>query len=296
MLLPPGAPPDWARVEIAVPRGSYRLPGITMAGFRQRVPAIVDMAMVAHPCVTLLFDLSDGDGLVYDAHGRRGRGSVVVGLVPGEVRAGGRVGTCLQIRLEPVAAATLLGGSAELSGHLVALEEIWGREAGRVEERLRAAGSWPERFAVATEVLGRRLGARTGRPPVDPEIAFTWRRTLTDRGLVRVDGLADEVGWSRKRLLARFRSQLGITPKHAARLVRFDRAARLLATGHSLAGVAATSGYSDQSHLHREVRAFTGLTPKALAVAPWLAMDDVAWPDSAPGRGGGQLGSSSKDA
>ena len=37
--------------------------------------------------------------------------------------------------------------------------------------------------------------------------------------------------------------------------------------------------------LLREVGAFAGLTPSAVAVAPWLAMDDVAWPDSSPTRG-----------
>lgn len=41
---------------------------------------------------------------------------------------------------------------------------------------------------------------------------------------------------------------------------------------------------ADQSHLHREVRTFTGLTPTAVAAAPWLAIDDVAWPASSPGR------------
>ncbi|MCC4315126.1 AraC family transcriptional regulator [Streptomyces malaysiensis subsp. malaysiensis] len=96
--------------------------------------------------------------------------------------------------------------------------------------------------------------------------------------------MAEEVGWSRKRLSARFRSQLGITPKHAARLVRFDHAAHLLAAGHAPADVATVSGYVDQSHLHREVKAFTGLTPTAVAAAPWLAIDDVAWPASAPVR------------
>ncbi len=103
-----------------------------------------------------------------------------------------------------------------------------------------------------------------------------------------VDSLADEVGWSRKRLWSRFRSQLGLAPKHAARLVRFDHAARLLAAGHPAARVAASTGYADQPHLHREVKAFTGMTPTALAAAPWLAIDDVAWtpPVDPPGRGG----------
>lgn len=282
-MLSTGTPPDWASVDIAVPRPSQRLPlpGVRMAGFGQRAPAPVDIAMVAHPSVTLLLDLSEGEGLVYDTAGRAGRGSVVVGLLPGEVRAAGRVGVCLQIRLEPVAAAAVFGASAELSGTVVALEDIWGRAAGRAEDRLRAATSWDERFAIAGDILGRRMGAD---PPVDPEVAFGWWRTLSSRGRVRVDDLADEAGWSRKHLSARFRSQLGITPKRAARLARFDYAAHLLAAGHAAAGVATESGYVDQSHLHREVKAFTGLTPTAVAVAPWLAIDDVAWPSPRPAR------------
>ncbi|MEB8342544.1 helix-turn-helix domain-containing protein [Streptomyces endophyticus] len=251
-----------------------------MAGFSQRVPAPMDISMVAHPSVTLLIDLSEGDGIVYDAHGGTGLGSVVIGLLPGELRASGRVGTCLQIRLEPALATAVFGASAELSGSLASLDDVWGRRAGRAEDRLRAAGSWHERFAIATELLGRRLDAA---PRVDPEVAHIWRRTLAGRGRVRVEGLADEVGWSRGRLCARFRSQLGITPKRAARLVRFDHAAHLLAAGRPAADVAAASGYVDQSHLHRDVREFTGLTPTAVARAPWLAIDDVAWPDTRPG-------------
>ena len=253
-----------------------------MAGFGARSSALWDIAMVAHPAVTLLLDLSDGDCLVCDAGGRQEGGSVVVGLLPGELRVVGRgVGECLQIRLEPATAAVVLGGSTELCGSLASLAEVWGRDAERTADRLRAAASWDERFAIAAEVLGGRVEARR---PVDPEVAYTWRRTLGSRGRLRVDDLADEVGWSRKRLWSRFRAQLGITPKRAARLVRFDHAAHLLAAGHAPAGVADESGYVDQSHLHREVKAFAGLTPSAVAAAPWLAIDDVAWPASSPPR------------
>jgi AraC-like DNA-binding protein len=101
---------------------------------------------------------------------------------------------------------------------------------------------------------------------------------VTSQGHVRVEEVAAEVGWSRKRLWSRFRSQIGLTPKRAAQLVRFDHAAHRLADGHSAALVAAESGYADQSHLHRDVMAFTGGTPSAVAVAPWLGVDDIAWP------------------
>jgi len=269
--------PDWAwsDVEVAARPPARRLPGISMAGFRQRAPGLWDIAMVAHPSVTLFVDLSGGEALTYDAHGRDQRGSVVVGLLPGDLRAASRARVeCLQIRLAPAVAAAMLGASTELTGAVVPLEQIWGRDAGRAEDRLRAAASWNERFAIAAEILGRRPPGRR----IDPEVAHAWRRTMASRGRLRVDGLADEVGWSRKRLWSRFRSQLGITPKRAARLVRFDHAAHLLAAGHAAACVAGESGYVDQSHLHRDVVAFTGATPATVAAAPFLAVDPVAWP------------------
>ena len=257
-----------------------------MAGFRPRAPALMDIAMVPHPSVSLVLDLSEGEGIRYDVRGRHAHGSVVAGLLPGDLRAAGWEGECLQIRLSPITAGAVLGASTALTGSVVSLEDVWGHDAGRVEDRLRAATSWDERFTIAEDVLGRRL--RAG-PSVDPEVAHAWRRMLTSRGRVWVDSLANEVGWSRKRLWSRFRSQLGITPKRAAQLVRFDHAAHLLAAGHAAARVAAESGYVDQSHLHREVRAITGATPSAVAAAPWLAIDDVAWPASSPTRSPARL-------
>ncbi len=79
---------------------------------------------------------------------------------------------------------------------------------------------------------------------------------------------------------ARSNRMAGMTPKRAAQLIRFDHAAHRLAGGHSPATVAAEGGYTDQSHLYREVMAFAGLTPTAIAHAPWLEVDPVAW--SAP--------------
>lgn len=249
-----------------------------MAGFGYRVATPISLTMVTHPSVTLLLDLSDDDGgIVYDSDGGRVQRNVAIGLLPGEIRVtGSGVGECLQIRLSPVAAAAVLGSPSDLRGALVPLGDLWGRgPASRFEDRLHAATSWDDRFAVALNFLDRLA---TSRRAVDAEIAYAWSRTLTWQGQARVDALADDVGWSRKRLWSRFRSQLGLSPKGAAQLVRFDRAAHLLAAGHTPASVAAETGYADQSHLHREVRTFAGATPTAVAAAPWLAIDDVAWP------------------
>ncbi|MEV6872169.1 helix-turn-helix domain-containing protein [Amycolatopsis sp. NPDC051128] len=267
---------QWADVDVAVPRPEVRLPGVAMAGFRQQIGGNVRIEMIAHPSVTLFLDLSEGGGIVRETSGTSRRGSFVAGLLPGVLRTGGRAGECLQIRLSPAVATAVLGVSADLTGAVATLEEVWGRDAERTEERLRAAPTWDERFTIATDLLARRLAETP--PRIEPEVARVWHRTLAAGGRVRVDGLAEEVGWSRQRLWSRFRAQLGLTPKRAAGLIRFDHAAHLLAAGHPAVIVAALSGYADQSHLHREARTITGLTPATLATAPWLAIDEVAWP------------------
>jgi AraC-like DNA-binding protein len=244
-----------------------------MAGFRDRSTGLVDLQAIPYPAVTLVIDLGHGL-LVDDASGRQHRGSVAAGLAPGDVRVRGRDIECLQVRLSPAVAHAVLGASSELGGTVVALGDLWGRDAVRTQEQLRAAGSWDDRFAIAEGALARRHEA--GRA-VDPEVAFAWGQMVTSRGAVRVERLATEAGWSRKRLWSRFRSQIGLTPKRAAQLVRFDHAAHRLAAGNSAALVAAESGYVDQSHLHRDVMAFAAMTPTAVAVASWLAVDDVAW-------------------
>ncbi|MFJ1457338.1 helix-turn-helix domain-containing protein [Nocardia sp. N2S4-5] len=268
--------------DIALPSRPGCPAGVSMAGFRGRTGDHINIRVVPYPAVTVFVDF--GDALLIDDGSRaRQRGTVVVGMAPAGVRGRGRDIDCLQIRLSPVVAHAALGASAELNGTVTALDDLWGADAARVREQLHAARDWDERFAVAAAAVARRC--RTGRP-VDPEIAFAWDRMVASRGQIRIDRLASELGWSRKRLWSRFRAQVGLTPKQAAQLVRFDHAAHRLAGGHSAAVVAAESGYADQSHLHREVMAFAGVTPAAVAVAPWLAVDDVAWaaPERSPAR------------
>ena len=248
-----------------------------MAGFGVR--NLAALRMVPHPALTLILEFGTGQPIVDDAAGGQQRGSLVAGLgfgFGGAVRARGEDVVCVQVRLSPPIARAVLGASpAGLQGAAVPLEDLWGREAARIREQLGEISSWQERFALTDAFLARR--SEEG-PAVDPEVAWVWDRIVVGRGLVRVDRLAAEVGWSRKRLWSRFRSQIGLQPKLAAKLVRFDHAVHRLVAGEGAARVAADAGYADQSHLHRDVAAFTGVTPTTVASEPWLTVDDTAWP------------------
>jgi AraC-like DNA-binding protein len=275
----PDRPAGW---NVARPRRPVRLPGVDMAAFGVPGSLAGGLRVVPHPAVMLVLVFGPSEAAVDDGSGRRLRGSLVAGPgfgAGGAVRAWGEHVECVQVRLSPAVAGAVLGtGPGDLSGAVVPLEDLWGTEADEVCERLGQAPTWQERFAVTEAVLARRWAARR---PVDPEVAWAWRRIVAGRGSVRVDGLADEVGWSRKRLWSRFRAQLGMPPKGAARLVRFDHAVHRLVAGEGPARVAAESGYFDQPHLHRDVMAFAGVTPAAVAAEPFLTVDGLAWPGSA---------------
>lgn len=272
---------DTALWDVACPELPCRVAGVRMAGFSDRGVAPVDLRVIPQPTVMLALEFGSGSPFVDDAAGGRHRGSVVAGLgtgCGGAVRVRGENFQGVQVRLSPAVARAVLGVSpAELDGVVVSLDDLWGREASWLREQLHAASSWEQRFALTEELLARRCAVE---PSVDPEVAWAWRRMVVSRGLVRIEGLADEVGWSRKRLWSRFHSQIGLPPKRASMLVRFDHAVHRLVAGEGVALVAAESGYADQSHLHRDVMALTGVTPATVAGEPWLAVDDTAWSDA----------------
>lgn len=174
----------------------------------------------------------------------------------------------MQVDLTPLGVFELLGRS--LTNVTPRLDELEVRELAGLPERLGEDPGWPQRFARVDAALLARLDAVRVHP--DPEVAWAWRRLLVTGGRVGVQELASDVGWSRRHLLTRFQTQVGLAPKLAARVVRLERATGMLvpiaASGgpgsverRPLADVAADCGFSDHAHLVREFHALAGCTP-----------------------------------
>jgi len=104
------------------------------------------------------------------------------------------------------------------------------------------------------------------------------RLMLGTGGRVPIADVADEIGWSRRHFGERFRDEIGLAPKQAARILRFERAGALLRRGHlDLAGLAVECGYYDQAHLSNEWRTLAGCSPRTWIVEelPFLQDDSV---------------------
>ncbi|HSK16890.1 MAG TPA: helix-turn-helix transcriptional regulator [Gaiellaceae bacterium] len=169
---------------------------------------------------------------------------------------------CVQVNLTPLGARRILGVPMhELAGRVVSLADVLGRDAARLEERLAEAPGAPARLALVESFLAGRLDAAE---PARPDAARAWSRLEETGGGLRIGALAAELRCSRRHLAALFRDHVGVPPKAAARLLRFERALPLVEAGVAGAEVARRCGYADQAHLVNEFRRFAGTTPAAL--------------------------------
>ena len=156
------------------------------------------------------------------------------------------------LRFRPGALPRLLGvPAAGLLNQRVPLDEV------------RAVRAQRDLVDVARDLSSCRNGAETAPWSLD---ALRQVTAAVASG-VTVDQLARDTGWSTRTLQRQCQAVYGYGPAMLRRILRFRSAVSQLRTGVSLADVAVASGYSDQPHLQREVRAFADTTAAALAAA-----------------------------
>ncbi|HWW64522.1 MAG TPA: AraC family transcriptional regulator [Sphingomonadaceae bacterium] len=131
--------------------------------------------------------------------------------------------------------------------------------------RMREARTEPELFDIADRTM-RWLSRRAGEPPL-------WFTQLTDSWLTgqanpSVDWLVAESGLSARHVERLARRFYGAPPKLLARKYRALRAASLLGAGERPWSDPLNQPFYDQSHLIREFKRFTGLTPGQLERSP----------------------------
>ncbi len=232
-------------------------------GYRQRASMPMRHRAMPDPIVPLIF----GFGAVHALESATQRIQAAAfggGLIDSAVSVLVSDYHGLQVNLTPSAAARLVGVPGhELRGHLFGIDDLLGAEGRVLAEQLEAAPDWDARFELVSAFLRRRLDAA---PREQPDIEHAWRLLDESQGRIGVGELARQVGWSQRHLRTRFRSHVGVGPKQAARLWRFQHAVRLLVDRPevSLASVAHRTGFSDQSHLTNEVTTMSGLTPREL--------------------------------
>ena len=236
-----------------------------VVGFREQSAAPLERRQPAGTLLPLVLSVGDPFEIVDVAAGE-GEGtydSFLSGFMPGPVATrSGRSHACVQVYLTPLGISRLLGVPGdEVAGRVLAVDDLVPELGPSFSEQLAEAGTWRRRFDLVHSALLARAG-----DPADPLVPWLWGRITESGGRARVRDLVAETGWSHRDVTTCFRRAVGLTPKAAAGVVRFERAAADLGR-LPVAEVAVRHGYADQSHLTRDTVRYAGEPPATLAAS-----------------------------
>jgi AraC-like DNA-binding protein len=234
-------------------------------GYAESAPGVVRRFEFPVPQIVVIIEFGP-PVRVYDAGQRRTSARYPGGFVAGLddrytlVEHDG-VQRGLQLNLTPIGGRLFFERPmSELTGQVVPLSDLLGRQQRHLADRLASLPDWDARFDLIEDLVAARID-RTR--PQTATIAWAYQQIEHAGGVVDITTLGRTLGYSHRHVIALFRDHVGVPPKLLARLVRFDRLLAHLRRGGegSWAELALRFGYYDQSHLVRDVRQFTGTTP-----------------------------------
>ena len=170
----------------------------------------------------------------------------------------------LQVNLTPIGARLLFGiPMSELTGRIVSIRDVLPAAHRNLCERLQDISDWDARFDLLDSTLADLMAEARETTNI---VSWAVRRIEQSGGAVDMRTLVRELGYSQRHVNTMFHDQVGLPPKLLARIVRFHRLVKHLRQGNSgtWADLALEFGYYDQSHLVRDVRQFTGITPSEM--------------------------------
>ncbi|MBC3888591.1 helix-turn-helix domain-containing protein [Acetobacterium paludosum] len=80
-------------------------------------------------------------------------------------------------------------------------------------------------------------------------------------GIINVNELSQSVGYTPRYINRLFNNEIGLPPKTFSKIIRFQNVLLALGKDQHISTIAADMGYYDQSHLLKEFKQFTGISP-----------------------------------
>ncbi|HEX9511192.1 MAG TPA: helix-turn-helix domain-containing protein [Puia sp.] len=146
----------------------------------------------------------------------------------------------------------------EFSGLTINLDNLFpANELQKLEEDLGTPGSNSHRVTAVERFLLSRLK----RNEKDAVISKAVDIIKSGNGNFKVKELVSTLNTNIDSFEKKFRSQIGISPKHFSSIIRIRSVISKYQPNQNLAGISLEAGFFDQPHFNRDFKAFTGESP-----------------------------------
>ena len=165
------------------------------------------------------------------------------------------------VRFTEIGAPAILHDRPDLLyNRTLPLEDVLPRqEIDDIQNTLADTREIDQQILSVEHFLTNRIRAQDA---VSPQIEAAAAMIRNSHGRASIRALARHAAMSLSALERQFRAAVGATPKKLSRLARLQHVCRLWDAGKSLTEIAFAAGYSDQPHMVRDFRLFTGASPE----------------------------------
>jgi AraC-like DNA-binding protein len=164
---------------------------------------------------------------------------------------------------QPFGINHLLGISAnELRDGIIATEDIFGNQSALLHEKM----SEQPLLATKVQILNAFFNELTTKKAFSNQtiIHSTLNYILKNKGAVTVNHLVKYTGYTERHIERIFNESIGLNPKKFGNIVKLHFFLNLLkykSNQSNITDLCYEAGYADQSHLIKEFKKYTGITP-----------------------------------
>lgn len=158
----------------------------------------------------------------------------------------------------------LLGIPAkELQNNIIKTEYLFGKQSSELHEKLAEKFTIQDKLTLLNTFF-TELAAKSTVPDdiiINASLNFIFQK----KGLISLNQLVKLTGYTERHIERKFIQAIGINPKQFGNIVKLHNFLRHIkkgSTGKNLTAIAYEAGYADQSHLIKEFKKITGMTPK----------------------------------
>jgi AraC-like DNA-binding protein len=158
----------------------------------------------------------------------------------------------------------LLGIPADkLRDYIIPTEDLFGRKGTDLQEKLSEQKNILDKLSLLNDFFIEIIKIKTFNENLIIQASI--RLIVQFKGLVSVSQLVRYTGYTQRHIERKFSESIGLNPKMFCNIVKLHSFLKYMKekpASDIITGVAYEAGYFDQSHLVKEFRKYTGMTPR----------------------------------
>lgn len=165
---------------------------------------------------------------------------------------------------QPAGINQLMGiPAAELKNNIIPTEYIFNQQGLELYEKLAEQYTIQDKLRLLNTFFLQQMAKRV--LPDDSLITATLQFIVKNKGLISSKQLIQFTGYTERHIERKFMESIGTNPKKFSNIVKlhiFLKELKNKQNNKNLTRIAYEAGYADQSHLIKEFKKITGMTPK----------------------------------